>query len=187
MGSLRDPLENALDRELRGLERVIVRAWLAMSAIGVLLALALTFTVSRRLGSAMAAMGAVLVVVFAIFDRALRTRPLGKRSSMVVVVFESMVPWAFFGVLQATQGAAYALASWVPPLLFAALIVAWVARLEPLAPLVVGLSGAAAFLLVASSTCIRTCRRDLRTRSSTTLRCSSHARSRSRWPEASAP
>jgi eukaryotic-like serine/threonine-protein kinase len=148
MGSLRHPLENALDRELRRLERTIIRAWLALSLVGVVLALVLAVTVSKRLGFAMAAMGAALVAVFAISDRVVRVRPLGKRSSLLLVAIEAVVPWAFFAVLQLSQGAAYALASWVPPLLFAALIVAWVARLEPRAPLVVGAVGAATFLAI---------------------------------------
>ena len=130
------------------MDRVIVRAWLALAASGVVLALVLAATVSRRLGLAMAAMGGMLVVLFAVSDRVLRDRPLGKRSPAVVVVIEGLVPWAFFAVLEVTQGAAYALASWVPPLLFAALIIAWVARLQPIAPLLIGTSGAVAFLLL---------------------------------------
>jgi serine/threonine-protein kinase len=148
VSTIRHPLENALDRELRRMERVIVRAWLILSASGVVLALVIAVTVSRRLGFTMAAMGAMLVALFGISNRLLASRPLGKRSSPVSFAIEGIVPWAFFAALALTQGAAYALASWVPPLLFAALIVAWVARLEPIAPLVVGVTGAATFLTV---------------------------------------
>lgn len=152
MSTIRHPLENALDRELRRMERVIVRAWLAVSAIGVILALVIAATVAPRLGLVMAAMGSSLVLLFVFSHWLLMRRPVGKRSSRISsfgsFVIEGVVPWAFFGALALSQGAAYALASWIPPLLFAALIIAWVARLEPIAPLVVGVTGAATFLAV---------------------------------------
>src|SRR5262245_14592455 len=115
MSSIRHPLETALDRELHRMERVIVRAWLILSAIGVVLALVIAATVSRRLGLPMAAMGGGLFVLFAISDLVLR-RPRGTFWRMFSVMVEAIVPWAFFGVLSMTQGAAYALASWVPPM-----------------------------------------------------------------------
>jgi serine/threonine protein kinase len=148
MSTIRHPLENALDRELRRMERVIVRAWLALSVMGVVGALVIAVAISRRLGLTMAAMSVGIVALFALSHALLERRPLGKRSSPVSFAIEGVVPWAFFAALALTQGAAYALASWVPPLLFAALIVAWVARLEPIAPLVVGVTGAATFLAV---------------------------------------
>jgi serine/threonine-protein kinase len=148
MSTIRHPLENALDRELRRMERVIVRAWLVLSLAGIVLALVLAATVAPRLGLTMAAMGAALSILFGLSYALLNRRPLGKRTSPVSFAIEGVVPWAFFAVLAISQGAAYALASWVPPMLFAALIVAWVARLEPVAPLVVGVTGAATFLAV---------------------------------------
>jgi len=148
MSTIRHPLENALDRELRRMERVIVRAWLVLSLVGVILALVIAATVTAKLGLTMAAMGATLVGLFALSHVLLNRRSPGKRSSPISFVIEGVVPWAFFAALALSQGAAYALASWVPPLLFAALIVAWVARLEPIAPLVVGVTGAATFLAV---------------------------------------
>jgi len=148
MSTIRHPLENALDRELRRMERVIVRAWLVLSLIGVILALVIASTVAPRLGLTMAAMGAALVGLFGFSHWLLIRRPPGQRSSPISFAIEGVVPWAFFAALALSQGAAYALASWVPPLLFAALIIAWVARLEPIAPLVVGVTGAATFLVV---------------------------------------
>jgi len=144
--TLRKPLENALDQELRRIERYIVRVWLLLAGGGVLFALVVAAFISRRLGLTMAAMAAVVVGFFAVFDRMLATRPLGKRTPLVIIVIEGVLPWTFFAALYFTQGAAYALASWVPPLLYAAVILAWVTRLEPVAPMIVGLSGAAAFL-----------------------------------------
>jgi serine/threonine-protein kinase len=148
MSTIRHPLENALDRELRRMERVIVRAWLVLSLVGVVLALVIAATVAPRLGLTMAAMGGGLSLLFVLSHVLLDRRPIGKRSSPVSFAIEGIVPWAFFAALALSQGAAYALASWVPPMLFAALIVAWVARLEPIAPLVVGVTGAATFLAV---------------------------------------
>ena len=144
--TLRKPLENALDRELRLIERFIVRVWIVLASAGVVFALVVAAFISRRLGLTMATMGVVVVALFVGSDRLLARRPLGKRTPTSVIVIEGILPWVFFAATYFSQGAAYALASWVPPLLFAAVILAWVARLEPIAPLIVGLSGAASFL-----------------------------------------
>ena len=69
-------------------------------------------------------------------SRALRT---------VTTVVESTVPWAFLGVMASTQGAAYALGSWVPPLLFSGLIISSTARLRPVDPLIIGVSSGLVF------------------------------------------
>ena len=148
MSTIRHPLENALDRELRRMERVIVRAWLVLSLVGVVLALVIAATIERTLGLTMAAMAAALAALFGFSHWLMNHRPVGQPASPITFVIEGLVPWAFFVALALSQGAAYALASWVPPMLFATLIVAWVARLEPSAPIVVGVTGAATFLAV---------------------------------------
>ena len=114
MSTIRHPLENALDRELRRMERVIVRAWLVLSLVGVVLALVIAATVQPRLGLTMAAMGGALSVLFTLSHVLLNRRPLGKRTSPISFAIEGVVPWAFFAALALSQGAAYALASWVP-------------------------------------------------------------------------
>ncbi len=146
--SFRAPLANAIDVELRRLERMIALAWVLISGLGVVLALTIAFTTAPKLGFPMAACAAVLLVL-AIGSLAwLRVRPVTKRTPIIVIAVEGMLPWVCFAVLFFTQGAAYALASWVPPLVFAALVVAWVVRLQAMPPLVVSIIGAASYLVV---------------------------------------
>ncbi len=135
-------------RELRRLERVIALGWVILGALGVPLALTIAFTTSPRLGFPMAVCAAVLLLLALGSMAWLRVRPVTKRTPVIVIAIEGMLPWAMFAVLFFTQGAAYALASWVPPLVFAALVVAWVVRLQTLPPLVVSVVGAASYLIV---------------------------------------
>jgi serine/threonine-protein kinase len=60
-------------------------------------------------------------------------------------VLEALMPWAFTVLIVFTQGVEYALASWVPPMLFCALMVSYTARFRPVAPLVAGAFSALTF------------------------------------------
>jgi serine/threonine-protein kinase len=146
--SFRQPLAHALDIELRRLERVIALGWAILGALGVPLALTIAFTTSSRLGFPMAICAAVLLALALGSLAWLRVRPVTKRTPILVIGIEGMLPWVTFAVLFFTQGAAYALASWVPPLVFAALVVAWVVRLQSRPPLIVSIVGAASYLAV---------------------------------------
>ncbi|HEY1956944.1 MAG TPA: serine/threonine-protein kinase [Polyangiaceae bacterium] len=144
--SLRKPLENAIDVELRRVERSIARAWVVLAAAATVLSLVVAATIARRLGLVMAAINAGLTVVFVGAARWVDRRPVDRRTPLVVVAFEGAMPWVFFVALAFTQGAPYALASWIPPLVFAALVVAWVARLRPWPPVVVSIASGVAYL-----------------------------------------
>jgi len=143
--SLRAPLAQAIDVQLRRLERVIAIGWVILAGLGLALALVIAFTTSPQLGFPMAICAAAVLVLALALIAWLRVRPLAKRTPVVVVAIEGMLPWVAFATLFFTQGAPYALASWVPPLVFA-LVVAWVVRLQTLAPLVVSVVGAASYL-----------------------------------------
>ncbi len=140
------PLENALDVELRRIERFVAYTWVALSVIGAVGALIVALTISERLGLAMAPICATTGVFFFAAARWVERRSIEKRTPIVVVVVEASLPWAFFAALFFAQGAAYALSSWIPPMLFASLVVSWVARLQPRPPLLVAVVGAAAYL-----------------------------------------
>jgi len=144
----RRPLENALDTELRRIERFIAYTWAALCAIGTVGALVVAATISAPLGLTMASICVPTLLFFLVAARWVERRPISKRTPFIVTAFEAMMPWAFFAALFFTQGAAYALSSWIPPLLFASLVVSWVARLQPMPPLVVALVGAAAYLVI---------------------------------------
>ena len=72
-------------------------------------------------------------------------RPLWTGATVLV---EGTMPWMFIIILTFSESAAYALGSWLPPLIYAALIVATTARLRPAAPLAIGLSAGITFPLI---------------------------------------
>lgn len=145
---LREPLAVALNSELRRIERTIARSWVVLCVGGVIGGGVVAATIAPKLGLAMSVTSLPILVLFAVAARRLERRPLGQRLSVVVALLEGTVPWIFLAVLFFTQGAAYAMSSWIPPMLFAALLIAWVARLQTVPPLVVALSGAATYLAV---------------------------------------
>lgn len=142
------PLETALDTELRRIERFIAYTWATLCAIGTVGALLVAATISTRLGLTMTALCVPTLLFFLVAARWVERRPITKRTPFIVTAFEATMPWAFFAALFFTQGAAYALSSWIPPLLFASLVVSWVARLQPTPPLVVSVVGAVAYLAI---------------------------------------
>ncbi len=143
----RRALENAVDAELRRVERSIARAWVILATAATVFALVVAATIAPRLGLVLAAINAALTVLFALAAKWVDHRPLTKRTPIVMAVVEGAMPWMFFVALALTQGAPYALASWIPPLVFAALIVAWVARLQPWPPVIVSVASAVAYLV----------------------------------------
>jgi len=145
--ALREPLDRALEEQLRRTDLVVVRVWRALFSAGVVFALAVGIAMSHALGLWMAFASALLATWFT-FEARWRVRGSPGRLHVVAsTVVESAIPWIALGLLVPTQGSSYALASWVPPLLFGALVVASVARLRPWLPLAVGVASSAAFLL----------------------------------------
>ena len=142
---LRAPLEDALASEVLRLQGSIARVWVLLSAVGVLGGVVLALTVARSLGIATAALGAAVCAFFAWgarrASRGVRTNPA------LLAVVEGALPWMFLLVLAGTQGAAYAIASWVPPMMFCAVIIGWTARVEPRPPVIVGALGAATYVV----------------------------------------
>lgn len=148
MRGLRAPLADALAAELAQLDRQIVRTWSAMAGAGVVGGLLAAAAIAPSLGLACAATSAPFLLAFgAAWVRAGRPSP-PRWLPNAVAALEGCVPWSFAVVLTIVQGPVYAMASWIPPMLFAALIVAQVARFRVVGPLVVGATSAVAHLVV---------------------------------------
>jgi len=145
--TLPDSLDAALGIQLEKLERVTVRGLLLVNAGGVLLGLVVAATMSAPLGLACAAVASVLFVWFLFLGRAMDKGPVRRSLRLASTVIESAIPWMFLVVIALRQGAVYALASWVPPMLYCALIVAYAARLQPRSCIVLGLVGASTYML----------------------------------------
>jgi serine/threonine-protein kinase len=143
--SLRRPLDLALGEELAHIEVRIAQVWQGMSVLSVGLALFLGVRAPRlaRLGSLTAVLSlAWFTVVVVLYRRGRATKTLRVATSAV----ESVLPWLALAMLAVTQGPAYALGSWLPPLLFGGLVVGSTVRLRPAEPLILGVAGAVLFL-----------------------------------------
>jgi serine/threonine-protein kinase len=146
-GGLRAALGEALSAELLRLELLAARAWQTLSLLGVIGSIILSFTVSRSLGVGGAITSACF---FSWFTFAASRLARGEASPLVVggtSLVEVMGPWVFATVLVQTQGTAYALGSWVPPMIHCGMIVASTVRLRPIPPLFQGAIGAIAYLI----------------------------------------
>lgn len=144
--SLREPLDLALGEQLRRIELAVLRVWQVLTLVGALGALVVAVVISRPLGLWTALTAGVLFAWFTLAAYSLERGAAGPGVALCSILVESSLPWITLLLLVRVQGAAYALGSWLPPMLFSALIVAAVARLRPLTPLLVGLSSSVAFL-----------------------------------------
>jgi len=133
------PFAAALSGELRRFEQLTLGAWQGVWSLALVGSLVAAATFSARVGLACAGVSAYLLGAYTLLGRRVARR--GRRSSLRPWLFavESTSPWILLLVLVFSAGADYALASWVPPMLFCGLVVAFAARLEPTAALVSGI------------------------------------------------
>jgi serine/threonine-protein kinase len=144
-GPLRKPLDEALGEELDRIEARIAQVWQGLSALCMVLSAFLGLrSHALAVGGGVTSLASLLWFT-AVVGRLRRER--GTRTlRLVTSLVESAIPWVCLAMLGQTQGAAYALGSWVPPLLFGALVVGSTARLRPIQPLILAVSSAVAFL-----------------------------------------
>jgi serine/threonine-protein kinase len=137
--AVRAPLHDALDSEIRRLDLLLVNAWRLIAAFGVVVGLLVGVMLDLRHGPASAL---VCAVGFAWFT--VQARWIAKTKSATPIwigtVIEGALPMVFLVVIAETQGAAYALGSYVPPMVFTALVMAGAARLRPLPTLLIGVA-----------------------------------------------
>ena len=147
-GEVRAELGAALAEQIQRLDIFLCRMWQLATGFGIVGGLALAVSVPGPLGMTSSAVGGVLFAWFTLQASLLRRGVAPAVLPLVSYVVEGLVPWVFLVVLLETQGPTYALGSWVPPLLVAALIITATARLRPLAPLLLGITGGVAFLTI---------------------------------------
>ena len=135
----------ALGEELRRLERATVGILLAMSLMGLVLGAGVGLLFARSFGLVEAGFSAVTAAWFFAYGRALDRGEVGPALRAVQTLVESLLPWVSLLVVVSTQGAVYALGSWVPPVIFYALMLVAVARLQPRLCLAYGAVGAVVF------------------------------------------
>ncbi len=135
-------LVDALDAQLARNELVTVRVLRLLAIAGAPLGLLVGATMSPRLGFACAGVSLGFLAWFYVYARLLQADRVDLRLRLLATAIESAIPWVFFAVIAATQGAEYALASWVPPMVFCGLVVAYAARLRPWTCVALGVVGA---------------------------------------------
>ncbi len=145
---LRADLDAALATEIRRLDLLVARVSQVLYAGAIVAGLAVALGASRGLGLSIASVSAAYLVSKVFLVRVLLHGSLDRASRFVTSIVDSTVPWVFALGLALTQGPAYALSSWVPPLLFCAVLVGGVVRLRPLVPLLTGTTSGVIFLLL---------------------------------------
>ena len=145
VGSLRAPLDAALGEQIAGAQFRIAQVWQGLSVLGIGLSLFLGLH-SPGLAIWGTAAASVFVIWFTFVARRLRAGRGTALLRVVTALVESALPWIFLAIIAHTEGAAYALGSWVPPLVFSGMIIVSTVRFRPSEPVMLGFSGAAAFL-----------------------------------------
>lgn len=135
----------ALADELRRLERATVWILFVMSAFGVVLGAVVGLVLRTRFGFVQGGFSALAALWFLAYGKVLDRGHVGRRLRVAQALVESTLPWASMLLVASSQGPVYALGSWVPPVLFYALMLVGVARLRPALCLGYGIAGAVLF------------------------------------------
>lgn len=116
-----------------------------MSVVGVFLGLGVGLALRTRFGFVQGGFSVLSATWFFAYGRALDRARVGRRLRFVQALIESALPWVSMLLVASSQGPVYALGSWVPPVLFFALMLVGVARLRPILCLAYGFAGAVLF------------------------------------------
>jgi serine/threonine-protein kinase len=136
------------DAKVAVLELAVVRAEQGISFVGLLIALYVAVFVAPAMGWRLALCSVFTIAWFTVV-RTLLARDRGVRTLRIVnPLVELVIPGIGVVVMAHTQGAAYAIASWVPPMLFLFLILLSIVRLRPALPVVIGFVGGLEYLLI---------------------------------------
>lgn len=144
----KEPLGQALEIEARRVDLLIARGWQATSALSIVFALIVAGTVDRSLGLWFAAISVGMLAWASTTALVLRKDRAAEWLPLASTLVESVVPWLSLLVVVVVRGADYALGSWLPPMIFQAMLIASIVRLRPAAPLITGLSSGAAYVVI---------------------------------------
>jgi serine/threonine-protein kinase len=148
--SLREPMTEALATELARFQLFSVRLWQLLAVSGVFLGACMTWLVANDLGPVVAGLSFAFFLFTLVVTRCIRkheAESAGPAPQLRADVVESSVPWAYFVAFGLTQGPEYAIASWLPPVLFCIVLFMNALRLRTTAVFVGGFVGAAIFLM----------------------------------------
>jgi serine/threonine-protein kinase len=135
----------ALDEELRRLERATVWVLTTMTVVGVGMGVVLGLTLRTRFGFVQGGFSGLLAAWFFAYGYALDHGHAVRALRVVQALVEGTLPWTSMLLISSGQGPVYALGSWVPPVIFYALMLVGVARLRPWLCVGYGISGVLLF------------------------------------------
>jgi serine/threonine-protein kinase len=145
---LRAQLDAALEEQIARIELRIAEVWRGLAMLGIGLSLFLGIRGSSSLVVWGTLVSGIYLVWFIVVARLLRLGRGTRRLRLATSVLEGAAPWLFTALLAYTEGPAYALGSWVPPLLMGGILIVATARLRTSEPMVLGVSGAVVFALL---------------------------------------
>ena len=125
---------------------MLAQIWLVACTLGVFLSIFLALTASRPLGLAAAAATFPYLCWFVYLTRRYEKGPLAPYQVHLNAVIETSLAWVMFVVLLLVQGPAYALASWVPPMIYAMTVFGLTVRLQGRSAAIAGVIGGVVFL-----------------------------------------
>jgi serine/threonine-protein kinase len=138
-------LASALANEVSRLEKALARGWQVLSLLSALVAVLTALFISAPLGLVSLLFAGTLLAWFSLV-LALIARGRGQATlRLLSPLVEVSVPWLFLLAVNHTQGAEYALGSWAPPLIWAALMCVSLLRLNAYVPLLMGVMAALQF------------------------------------------
>ncbi|TNE88722.1 MAG: serine/threonine protein kinase [Deltaproteobacteria bacterium] len=146
--SSQSPLWSALESSSAELERMIARADQLVSGLCIAVALYASAAISPSLGLPLSLLSGLAFAYFSV-AAAMLSRGLGFAVlRWVNPLVELALPGAALLITVFAEGPAYALGSWVPPMLFTLYIGAGIVRLHAPIPFAVGVLAAAEYLFV---------------------------------------
>ena len=144
---VRGPLDEALGDEVRGLDLRIAQAFQLLAVAGILGGAAVYFQLGFTEGPAIAALSVIGLAWYTVQAAWLR-RPSRTLAVRIGSVIEALTPTIFLVTIAHYRSSADALGSYVPPMMFASVIVASIVRLRAATTVFVGVMTAVTFLLV---------------------------------------
>jgi serine/threonine-protein kinase len=138
-----------IEAEVLVIERGLAVVGLFASTVGLVVALTVALTTDLPMGWPLVGVALVCEGYFLLLRRLLRRAVAPKGLFWITPVVEQLVVFLITLVIVGTQGAAYALGSWVPPILAMAFLVVNVPRLRPVVSLTMGGLAAGLFATVA--------------------------------------
>lgn len=142
-------LSEIIETEVAAIERTLALGGVFITLIGFIVAVYTSIVASARLGVPLAIVAVFAFGYFMSVRRLLEERPDLTFLRTLSPIIEQIFPFAVTVVIIAMQGAAYALGSWVPPILYIGILLQNLFRLRPGLSLAMGAMSSAGFALVA--------------------------------------